>query len=1028
MNPQSQFLAVKPGTLQRKCECGGGCDSCKEKEKQVIQRQAAPGAAGRATLAPAATSQIQSAMSSGGQALPATTRASLEPRFGGRDFSGVRVHADGQADGLARQIGAQAFTVGNSIFFASGQYAPQTPTGQRLLAHELAHTVQQGGQAATVQPRMEVGEVHSAAEQEADRVAELVTSGLSAGPISAAPSGGALVQRYATPTLREAIGTTGGERIVLPPEEPLRVYGSKCKDAADFTRITQAYDNAARRGALRATHSGRVGNTDHLWDRWARSRGAAGQTVLGSTSPDYRHTCSPDHIIELQVGGGDDPNNLRILSRSRNQTAGSSLNSQQITPMFQHYFGNTPTNLERSYIQFSRAVEKSDDPPSADPCLAADPNPYPWSGIAQSADYASTLNVNAGGNPIVIGYGRRTETAAPFTVNPDHQYAVGGLELKRVTATTPAPVIRANISDRVRRLPLKNRTIADFDLTVGAGNNLVLSAAEAASDNLRLTFPFLSEAAMTPTIGAGQLNARGVLRPTLPLLRFAEINMEIRDQSLFANAQIPNERIRQALPVPGLTIENCNLGIAVTQGEFSATGGFGFRFGSMASGAITASLSNTRGFNAQGNISMRIPGIDEATGEAWVRNRVFGARLTVGKDNLRFPGVQSARLVVDVNGEGQLSGTGNVVLRIPGLRDANLTFTANSQGQYGITGAATGTIPGLRDPRLQIAYANGALSGTGSAGFVIPGFEGGNVTLRYAQGAFSGDASIDYRRGRLSGRLFARLSPQSRLSGGGELSYQIVPGLTAMIGMQIREDGTTRVQGELRLPDPIVLFPEYAYDRRLFGVSIDIPIFGISFGSRSVGIIANISASMNARAGIGPGQIRRPRIMAAFEPSEEANPASFQASGELYVPASAGLSLVVSGGIGASLLIVKALGGIQATGTAGLEGALLVPITLAYQGGKFNVTGAAELYAQPKLRFQLDAFARVEADLLLTTIELYSKTWRLAAFEWGSDFRIGLRFPVSYTFGEPFRLSLDQVQFIAPQVDVRRVMRDLLPK
>ena len=125
---------------------------------------------------------------------------------------------------------------------------------------------------------------------------------------------------------------------------------------------------------------------------------------------------------------------------------------------------------------------------------------------------------------------------------------------------------------------------------------------------------------------------------------------------------------------------------------------------------------------------------------------------------------------------------------------------------------------------------------------------------------------------------------------------------------------------------------------------------------------------------------------------------------------------------------MKALGGIQATGTAGLEGALLVPITLAYQGGKFNVTGGAELYAQPKLRFQLDAFARVEADLLLTTIELYSKTWRLAAFEWGSDFRIGLRFPVSYTFGEPFRLSLDQVQFIAPQVDVRRVMRDLLPK
>lgn len=1028
MNPQRQFLAVKPGTLQRKCECGGTCESCAEKEKKVIQRQAAPGATGKTTLAPATASRIQAAMSSGGQSLPAGTRSALEPRFGGRDFSGVRVHADGQADRLARQIEAQAFTVGHSIFFASGHYQPQTAAGQRLLAHELAHTVQQGGQSAGVQPSLEVGAEDTAAEHEAERVADQVTRGFTAGPITAAPLAGGLVQRYAAPTLREPIGTTGGERIVLPPEEPLQIYGSKCKDAADFTRITQAYDNAAKRGALRATHAGRVGNTDHLWDRWARSRGAAGQAVLSSTNPDYRHTCSPDHIIELQVGGSDDPNNLRILNRSRNQTAGSSLNAQQITPMFQHYFGNTPTNLERSYIQFTRAIQKADDPPSADPCLAGDPNPYPWSGISQSADYASTLNVNAGGNPIVIGYGRRTETAAPFTINPDHQYAVAGLELKRVTATAPAPVISSNVSARVRRLPLKNHSVPDFDLTVGAGNNLVLSPAAAASDNLRLTFPFLSEAAMTPSIGPGQLNARGVLRPTLPLLRFAEIDMEIRDQALFAHAQIPNERIRQALPVPGLTIENCNLGIAVTQGEFSATGGFGFRFGSMATGSITASMSNTRGFSAQGAINLHIPGIDQASGEAWVRNKVFGARLTVGKDQLRLPGVQSARLVVDVNGDGALSGTGTVVLRIPGLRDATLQFTANSRGQYGITGAATGTIPGLRDPRLELSFANGAFSGSGSAGFVIPGFEGGNVNLRYAQGAFSGDASIDYRRGRLAGRLFARLSPQARLSGGGELSYQIVPGLTAAIGMEIREDGTTRVQGELRLPDPIVLFPEYAYDRRLFGVSIDIPIFGISFGSRSVGIIANISASLNAHAGVGPGQIRRPRITAAFEPSEEANPASFQASGELYVPAAAGLSLVVSGGIGASLLIVKALGGIQATGTAGLEGALSVPITLAYQAGKFNVTGAAELYAQPKLRFQLDAFARVEADLLLTTIELYSRTWRLAAFEWGSDFRIGLRFPVSYTFGEPFHLSLDQVQFIAPQVDVRRLMRDLLPK
>jgi hypothetical protein len=272
------------------------------------------------------------------------------------------------------------------------------------------------------------------------------------------------------------------------------------------------------------------------------------------------------------------------------------------------------------------------------------------------------------------------------------------------------------------------------------------------------------------------------------------------------------------------------------------------------------------------------------------------------------------------------------------------------------------------------------------------------------------------------------LSPQHRLSGRGELAYEIAPGLLALVGLEVRENGTARVAGELRLPDPIILFPERGFDKRLFGLSIDIPIFGVAFGSHSIGIIANIAAALNARAGIGPGQIRRPRITAAFDPSDERGAASFQASAELFVPAYAELAIVLSGGVGVSLLIVKAVGGIQATGAVGLQGALAVPIELKYLAGRFSVDGAAELYAQPRVRFQLDAFVKVEADLLLTTIDVYSKTWRLAGFEWGSDFRIGLRFPVHYAFGEPFQLSLDQVQFIAPQIDARRLIKDLLPK
>ncbi|HEY1391562.1 MAG TPA: DUF4157 domain-containing protein, partial [Ktedonobacterales bacterium] len=88
-----------------------------------------------------------------GQPLDAATRAYMEPRFG-HDFGQVRVHTDEQAAEAAADYHARAYTVGSDIVFGAEQYAPGTGEGQRLLAHELTHVVQQGSDgaaAATVQ-------------------------------------------------------------------------------------------------------------------------------------------------------------------------------------------------------------------------------------------------------------------------------------------------------------------------------------------------------------------------------------------------------------------------------------------------------------------------------------------------------------------------------------------------------------------------------------------------------------------------------------------------------------------------------------------------------------------------------------------------------------------------------------------------------------------------------------------------------------------------------------------------------------
>jgi hypothetical protein len=88
----------------------------------------------------------------------------------GDPFTDVRVHTDNAADALSRSVAARAFTTGSDIYFASGEYRPGSSDGDRLLAHELTHVVQQRG-ASTSGP-LSVTEPGDAFEREADAASE----------------------------------------------------------------------------------------------------------------------------------------------------------------------------------------------------------------------------------------------------------------------------------------------------------------------------------------------------------------------------------------------------------------------------------------------------------------------------------------------------------------------------------------------------------------------------------------------------------------------------------------------------------------------------------------------------------------------------------------------------------------------------------------------------------------------------------------------------------------------------------------
>ncbi len=198
-----------PGVIQR---CGGhpcDCPSEGHSEDGLIARASSsrvPAVPAAAPVPPIVSAVVRSA----GAPLDEATRSSMEFAFG-HDFSRVRIHTDEKASSSARAVDALAYTAGRDVVFAAGQYAPGTDQGRRLLAHELAHVVQQGTEQPV--PRA-VSSPDDALECAADHVAQAVMGGWRAGPVGGDPA-------VASPRLHRTVGRLGcPANVASAPADP----------------------------------------------------------------------------------------------------------------------------------------------------------------------------------------------------------------------------------------------------------------------------------------------------------------------------------------------------------------------------------------------------------------------------------------------------------------------------------------------------------------------------------------------------------------------------------------------------------------------------------------------------------------------------------------------------------------------------------------------------------------------------------------------------------------------------------------
>jgi hypothetical protein len=130
-----------------------------------------------------------------GGPLPAPLMRRFEASLG-TDLSSVRVHTGGESAAAARAVGARAYALGQDIHFGAGQYDPASAAGQHLIAHEVAHTVQQRGGSPVRRHKLEVSSPGDAVEVEADRAADAMVRGEPA-RVAGAPGGVARIKDLA---------------------------------------------------------------------------------------------------------------------------------------------------------------------------------------------------------------------------------------------------------------------------------------------------------------------------------------------------------------------------------------------------------------------------------------------------------------------------------------------------------------------------------------------------------------------------------------------------------------------------------------------------------------------------------------------------------------------------------------------------------------------------------------------------------------------------------------------------------------
>jgi hypothetical protein len=782
----------------------------------VAAKPAAPGVV--PTVTPAAARTISSSQGSG-QPLSTPDRGFFESRLG-RDLGGVRVHNNPAAHQAAKDVRAKAFTYGQDVYFSSGRYQPGTGSGRELLAHELAHTIQQRPGA-----KLE----HSIQRQ---------PDGGGSG------SGGAVADPL-------PVGNIGVPAFRLT--SPNNPYTGKLTRSSKYTTDTRPND---QRDLWKADLGPSLtGQVKTLIDSFTRrnynpqsgdsgspvvlktNAAGSGRFITGSQQDMASELATPDwdsaggtaigpkagfqvdHILELQLSGypdtdvGHKPGNMQLLRASVNTSSGSLVNAGAVKAVLDYLKTLPPAQFSDPASKLMDPASKAGGAPAdADANFTMRQHNIQFAGAtaaggpaAGATDIWTHADIAAGKHlGITIGKDNKpaVEATTMASVGDKGSVAIlpsasGGLPKKLSTNAAvgdeskgfkPYKLVNKsfNIGDDWRSQPM----LGTLALEIPADHKTFTQAtallqverypgaqfaghlqgragrggSAAINDQMRgLGLKRASPIEITDSgLGDQGFELNGKVKTDLPLLSGATMDLAVTGDNVSLSHTFQGGEIH--VPAP-LKVTDSSLTLKLSSGTgLSASGRVEGEIEKLGKGFLEADADTTDGLSLKGGFDFQSQIFQQARVNFAYAKDKFSADGTLAIGSGKVAGVKSASLKVSY-ADDHFDATGSATLDIPGVDSADLSLSYDAASGMTLTASPKlKPMPGLKSGDLSITIqeppgGSAKLSGHGTAVPDIPGVDA-QLTVSYDDGAFLAQVTTAFAVGRLQGTITAGATNQ----------------------------------------------------------------------------------------------------------------------------------------------------------------------------------------------------------------------------------------------------------------------------